>query len=183
MMSKFWYRIQLGAIALLGAVAWVGVYIILYKNSFGIDLQCAYENYHPTGLAFECMQRLENLRALHTGLFLKALIIIPLVLMFFPERVYKWWRWTVLIGVPYIFWDLSKSTSVISETYFPPAAMTNIYGFLSISVSVTIVTGALLFGKIHEHQFAKPVYLYSSYVLAFLSSLGLGAVTLWAIWH
>ena len=71
---------------------------------------------------------------LQNEFFLKSLIIVPLILIFFTERVFKWWKWFALIAVPFLIWNLNNQPLSPSEHYVPESwvpTMNQAGGFLS----------------------------------------------------
>jgi hypothetical protein len=174
MMSKMWYRIQLAAIALLSGI---GIFMsdkILRSTTCPPVLPPVHD--------FSCEDHMAALLGINRGFFLKSLIITSLVLILFPERVYKWWRWFALVAVLFVGWTFVTSESGGTGGGFPLTAVSDIYGCIFSAMSVTIVSSVLLVEKIRAHNSTAHLNLYTSYVLAILFSFGLGAVTLWAIW-
>jgi hypothetical protein len=87
---------------LLGIVAIAGgglfaLYLLLYKILSGLYVWCADKD-------VVCMQNMESLDAFYSGLFLKSIIVVAFLLLFFPERAFKWWRWFALVAIPFLGW-------------------------------------------------------------------------------
>ena len=160
------YRLQLGGIAFACAMVWIGVYVTLKQTT----------NCLPSDLA--CSHLLSVLAAFAWDLLLKSVIVTALVLMFFPERVYKWWRWFALIAIPYAVWDIITTKTNISDFLggSSPRTTSDHDGVFFASLSVSIVIAAMFFEKIKRYTFANMYYRVGAYAVFTLLSLLTGVV-------
>ena len=47
-----------------------------------------------------CQHYMSTLLAFDSGFFLKSIVLVALVLLFFSARVFKWWLWSALVVIP-----------------------------------------------------------------------------------
>ena len=100
------YRKWLLGIGVLAGITFWVFYLINTKDFLSLS-QCDY------GLT-ACRNNVEILDAFYSGFFLKLIILTTVLLMFLPERVYKWWRWSALIAIPYAALDIVTTKTNIS---------------------------------------------------------------------
>ena len=154
----------LGVLVLTGLV-WAGLYLVLQTT-----------NCLPSDLA--CSHLLSVLTAFVWDLLLKSVIVIAMVLMFLPERVYKWWRWFALIAIPYAVWDIIATKTNVSDFLggSSPRTTSDHDGVFFASLSMSIVIAAMFFDKIRRYTFANKYYRFGAYVVFMLLSLFIGVV-------
>ena len=165
------YRLQLGGIVFACAIVWLGVYVNLNQTTDCLSSDLA------------CSHLLSVLGAFAWDLFLKSVVATALVLMFLPERVYKWWGWFALIAIPYAVLDIVTTKTNISGFLggSSPRTTSDHDGVFFTSLSVSIVIAAIFFEKIKRYTFANMYYRVGAYVVFMLLSLLIGAVVAGAL--
>ncbi len=131
------YRKWLLGGVLLTLVAWGGVYFVLYKNSLGIDLSCDSSKYETGNLVHECLDKIDILYAFYFGYFIKSILLVSVILLFLPERAFKWWRWFAMPSIP-----LLVRWIIIEDSDFFGHEGANFYSgffFLVFSLLIAIV--------------------------------------------
>ncbi len=161
------YRKWLLGFIVLTAITWGGVYAILQKiNCINADIACG--------------QRLSMLAAFTWDFFPKAIILSTLLIMCFPERVFRWWRWFALVAMPYAVWDI-LNTKMNIDGFFggtSPRITGDHDGVFFLSFSVVVATMSVLIGKISEHTFSNIYYRIGSYAIGILFSMLIGIIIL-----
>jgi hypothetical protein len=113
---------------------------------------------------------------LYHSFFLKSIIITTIILMFLPERAFKWWRWFAVVAIPFLMWSFTKQPPAYSD-----AIKINFEGEAFLSLSTALITFSLLFSKIKDHHFIKPLHRYGAYLGALAFSLLIGFLLIWGI--
>ena len=147
------YRLWLLCIVALTAIGWGWVYIILFKNSFGVDFTCDAAYYQTPELMQKCLGRAETLYTLYRGFFLKSIIITSILLMLFPERAFKWWRWFAMFAVPLVLYGLNGPSS--SGSLFSQQVMSDFLGYIFLGISLLIAITATAFDFIKKRRISK----------------------------
>ena len=136
----------LGVIALTGAV--FGVFYLINNKDF---LNLANCDFGTLG----CMDKVEIFDAFYSGFFLKLIILSAFLLLFFPERAFKWWRWFALIAVPLLSWWII----VEDAEYFGHRTASNFsgIGFFAVSLLISLSASVFDFIKKRGEKISKPV--------------------------
>ena len=160
------YRWQLGGVALLGALAWAGVYVVLKNTTSCVSLDAA------------CSHSLSVLAAFTWDLFPKSVIITTLLLMLFPEQAYEWWRWFALVAVPYFIWDIATTKANLGEflSGSSPRTVSDHDGVLFLSLSTSIAILSVLLGRVRQHSFINIYYRVGAYLVCAILSLLAGVL-------
>ena len=82
-----------------------------------------------------------------SGFFLKAIITSSFLLLFFPERAFKWWRWFALFAIPYAIWDIAttKTDSGLFLLGSSPQLTSDIDGALFLGATILIAIATIVY--------------------------------------
>ena len=115
----------------IGVIAGVGLFLIdkILRNTTcpaSFDASC--ENYTDLLFVFD------------SGYFIKAIILIALLFLFFPERVFKWWRWFAIASIPLLAWWI-----IIEDAeFFGHLAASKASGVFFFVASILIAISAII---------------------------------------
>ena len=130
------HRKWLLGVTVSAAMAWWWVYEMSQK------IACAQGT-------ISCNNYISTLDGFVRGPFIPSVIITALILLFFPERTFKWWRWFALVSIPILVWWIisadgeffgHRATSLISGIFFGSIS-------ILIAISFTIYNHLKLRGK------------------------------------
>lgn len=142
------------------------IHLMIYKGFVVFGLSCA-----PGG--YFCVEVL--LSALYWGFFPKSIIGTAILLMFFPERAFKWWRWFAIVSAPLMVHDIATTKITGDFMINSPQLASGHWGTLFLSLSMTIALMSVLLGKVKQHTFTSNNSRVGAYVGSVLVSIAFGA--------
>jgi hypothetical protein len=103
----------------------------------------------PTAPSGSTVPRFTADGGFNEGYFLKAVLVGSLLLLFFPERAFKWWRWFAVFAVPYVVWDIATTETHGSGLFAglgqSPQLSSTIDGGLFLLASLLLALSATIY--------------------------------------
>jgi hypothetical protein len=118
-------------VALVAGSVLALLFVILYKKSLGFIFSCGHND-------ASCMNNVAIVNTLYWGYFIKSILITSLILLFFPERAFKWWRWFAIVSIPLFTWWMIPP----GGDFFGRQAVDKVSAFLFLVVSILIAISA-----------------------------------------
>ena|SRR3989338_2691540 len=90
---------------------------------------------------FSCDNFTNILAALTWGYFIKSILVTSLILLFFPERSFRWWRWFAIMSTPLLTWWMIPP----GGDFFGRQAADKVSAFVFLVVSIIIALAAITY--------------------------------------